>query len=205
MGIKTIAYECNSYTSNVRACVIVVFTAEGCGQKHEKPALSDLKPKHALVCESVLKEVSGLRVLLPGGGGKKSLNNWNEHERDCRVMVLTKVVSIRGNPDCYDVTQAVTWKICFCFWTFFRVNNRSLGKLIKSARSLITELQVQKIHITFSIQSCLTTSGMVKKSSDWSCLLIVFPFASQVLIHLTWVEWKLVAAEALRIWMFLAQ
>lgn len=108
MGIKTIAYECNSYTSNVRACVIVVFTAEGCGQKHEKPALSDLKPKHALVCESVLKEVSGLIVLLPGGGGKKSLNNWNEHERDCRVMVLTKVVSIRGNPDCYDVTQAVT-------------------------------------------------------------------------------------------------
>lgn len=161
MGIKTIAYECNSYTSNVRACVIVVFTAEGCGQKHEKPALSDLKPKHALVCESVLTEVSGLRVLLPGGGEKKSLNNWNEHERDCRVMVLTKVVSIRGNPDCYDVTQAVTWKICFCFWTFFRVNNRSLGKLIKSARSLITELQVQKIHITFSIQSCLTTSGMV--------------------------------------------
>lgn len=94
MGIKTIAYECNSYTSNVRACVIVVFTAEGCGQKHEKPALSDLKPKHALVCESVLKEVSGLRVSLPGG--KKSLNNWNEHERDCRVMALTKVVSIRG-------------------------------------------------------------------------------------------------------------
>lgn len=94
-------------------------------------------------------------------GKKKSLNNWNEHERDCRVMVLTKVVSIRGNLDCYDVTQAVTWKIWFCFWTFFRVNNRSLGKLIKSARSLITELQVQKIHITFSIQSCLTTSGMV--------------------------------------------
>lgn len=62
MGIKTIAYECNSYTSNVRACVIVVFTAEGCGQKHEKPALSDLKPKHALVCE--------LRVSLPGGEKK---------------------------------------------------------------------------------------------------------------------------------------
>lgn len=122
-----------------------------------------------------------------------SLNNWNEHERDCRGMVLTKVVSIRG------IWTVIMWLkqsheksvfVFLIFKLFFRGNNHSLGKLIKSVRSPITELQVQKIHMTISIQSCLTTSGMV-----WKVLKLVLPFNSVPFCitgvnssHVGWVE-----------------